>query len=305
MNFNINEAVKLAIGKIETWLESLATMLPNMVVAIFILVLFIFLAKLTKRLARKVLTRFSERIAVNTLFSTTVYIITLGIGLVIALNVLQLERTITSLLAGAGILGLALGFAFQDIAANFISGILMAFRQPIKVGDIIETNGYMGKVERIDLRVTVIRTFQGLNVIIPNKDVFQNPMTNYTKTNDRRIDLELGVSYADDLEEVQELTQKTIESLPFLLEGREVSMVYEEFGSSSINFKVMFWVEYPDQPGFLKARSEAIIAIKKAFDKNDITIPFPIRTLDFGIKGGQTLSEMTFDGNQSSEAKAS
>ncbi|MEP5612909.1 MAG: mechanosensitive ion channel domain-containing protein [Cyclobacteriaceae bacterium] len=300
MNFNINEAIKLVIGKIETWLESLATMFPNLVVAILVLVAFIFIARLTRKLARKVLGRFSNRVAVNTLFTTFVYIITLGVGLVIALNVLQLERTITSLLAGAGILGLALGFAFQDIAANFISGILMAFRQPIKVGDIIETNDYMGKVERIDLRVTVLRTFQGLNVIIPNKDVFQNPMTNYTKTNDRRIDLELGVSYADDLEKVRDVAEKTIQGLPFLLKGREVNMFYEEFGASSINFKVMFWVEYPDQPGFLKARSEAIIAIKKAFDENEITIPFPIRTLDFGIKGGEKLSEMQLNGSQGS-----
>ncbi|MFY0598892.1 MAG: mechanosensitive ion channel [Cyclobacteriaceae bacterium] len=291
MKFDINEAVSLAIGKIENWLESLSSMLPNLAVALMILILFFFIARLTKKLTKRILNRFSNRAAVNMLLTTIIHILTIGIGAIIALNVLQLERTITSLLAGAGILGLALGFAFQDIAANFISGILMAFRQPIKVGDIIETNDYMGKVEEINLRVTIIRTFQGLNVIIPNRDVFQKPLTNYTKTNDRRIDLELGVSYADDLEKVRDLTEKTIKELPFLLEGREVNLFFSEFGSSSINFKIMFWVKYPDHPGFLTARSEAIIAIKKAFDENGITIPFPIRTLDFGIKGGEKLSE--------------
>ncbi|MEO9485265.1 MAG: mechanosensitive ion channel domain-containing protein [Ekhidna sp.] len=292
MKFDINEGINIALGKIESWLESLASMSPNLVVAILIVIAFFYVARLTRKLTGNVLNRFSDRVAVNNLFTTIVHILTIGIGIVIALNVLQLERTITSLLAGAGILGLAMGFAFQDIAANFISGILMAFRQPIKVGDIIETNDYMGKVEKIDLRVTGLRTFQGLNVTIPNRDVFQKPLTNYTKTNDRRIDLELGVSYGDDLEKVKELVEKTICSLPFLLKGREVNLYYDEFGSSSINFKVMFWIEYPDQPRFLKARSEAIIAIKKLFDENDITIPFPIRTLDFGIKGGEKLSEM-------------
>jgi len=292
MKFNINEGINIALGKMEGWLESLASMLPNLLVAILILIVFFFVARLTRKLANRVLNKFSNRAAVNNLFTTIIHILTIGIGVVIALNVLQLERTITSLLAGAGILGLAMGFAFQDIAANFISGILMAFRQPIKVGDIIETNDYMGKVDKINLRVTVLRTFQGLNVLIPNRDVFQKPLTNYTKTNDRRIDLELGVSYADDLEKVKTLAEKTIGDLPFLLKGREVNLYYDEFGSSSINFKVMFWIQYPDQPGYLKAKSEAIMAIKKAFDKNDITIPFPIRTLDFGIKGGEKLSEM-------------
>ncbi|MEO9965420.1 MAG: mechanosensitive ion channel domain-containing protein [Reichenbachiella sp.] len=292
MNFNINEGIGLALNKIETWLESLAIMLPNLVVAVIVLIAFFFVARFTRSLTNNVLNRFSNRAAVNSLFTTLIHILTIGIGLVIALNVLQLERTITSLLAGAGILGLALGFAFQDIAANFISGILMAFRQPIKVGDIIETNDYLGKVEDINLRVTILRTFEGLNVIIPNRDVFQKPLTNYTKTNDRRIELELGVSYADDLEKVQAVTEKAIGDLPFLLKGRDVNLYFSEFGSSSINFQVMFWVEYPDQPGFLRAKSEAIIAIKKAFDENDITIPFPIRTLDFGIKGGEKLSEM-------------
>ena len=79
--------------------------------------------------------------------------------------------------------------------------------------------------------------------------------------------------------------------MPFLLKDKGVQLHFEEFGNSSINFVVRFWVEYPDQPGFLEGRSEIIIAIKEAFDKNDITIPFPIRTLDFGIKGGEKLAQ--------------
>jgi small conductance mechanosensitive channel len=82
------------------------------------------------------------------------------------------------------------------------------------------------------------------------------------------------------------------------LEGKEVKVFYNAFGDSSINFTLMLWINYPDDPGFLGARSEAIMAIKKAFDENGITIPFPIRTLDFGIKGGKTLSNMTVNTQQ-------
>ncbi len=292
MSFNIAKAWTLVTGKIESWLEMLTSMLPNMVVAVLALLFFYILARVIRKIVSRVFGRFSDSEALNSVVSTTVYVLVIIIGLMAALNVLKLQQTVSSLLAGAGIIGLALGFAFQDIAANFMSGILIAYRKPILVGDIIETNGYMGKVEKINLRVTILRTFQGLHVIIPNKEVFQQPLTNYTKTNERRIDLEVGVSYADDLEKVKRVTEEAIGSLSYLQKDRDVKLYYEAFGDSSINFKVVFWIDYPDDPGFLTARSEAIMAIKKAYDENDITIPFPIRTLDFGIKGGKELSQM-------------
>ena len=273
-------------------METLIAMLPNLVVAVLILVIFYFLARLMRLVANRLLDRLSDKGAINNLFSTLFYLLTLGVGLIIALNVLRLEQTVTSLLAGAGIIGLALGFAFQDITANFISGILIAFRKPIQVGDIIQSRDFMGMVEKIDLRVTVIRTFQGLHVIIPNREIFQNPVTNYTKTYDRRIDLEVGVSYGEDLQRVKEITLNAMDGMPGLLPNKEVKLFYTGFGESSINFVLMLWIHYPDEPGYLEARSEAIMRVKKAFDANDITIPFPIRTLDFGIKGGKPISDM-------------
>jgi len=292
MNFNLKEAIQLVFGKIESWLEIVVSMLPNLVVATLVLIAFYFIAKIVRGLFSKTIIRFVGSTALSSLFTTIVHFAIVAMGLVIALNILQLKQTVTSLLAGAGIIGLALGFAFQDIAANFMSGILMAIRKPIMVGDIVETNGYMGTVEKINLRVTVVKTFQGLHVIIPNKEVFQSPLTNYTKTNERRIDLECGVSYEDDLHKVKKIAEETIMSLSFLLEGKEVNLYFTSFGDSSINFKLMFWITYPDQPGFMKARSEAIMSLKQAFDENGITIPYPIRTLDFGANDGIKFSEV-------------
>jgi small-conductance mechanosensitive channel len=292
MNFDLEKAFNIVTEKLNSWLENTIAMLPNLFVALFVLFLFYILARVVRMVSRRVLNRISSRHSVNNLFASIFFIITVAIGLIISLNVLHLEQTVTSLLAGAGIIGLAIGFAFQDISANFISGVMLAFRQPIKVGDIIETQGYTGIVESIDLRVTIIKTFQGLHVLVPNKDVFQTPVTNYTKTFERRIDLKVGISYGENLERVRDITVEAVSELPYLLPDKNPNLFYEEFGDSSINFIIMVWVHYPDEPGFLKARSEVIIAIKKAFDANGITIPFPIRTLDFGIKGGQKLSEM-------------
>lgn len=292
INFDLQQAFEILQEKLASWLGTGTAMLPNFVLAVVVLIVFYFLSRGIRLLSKRVMGRFLDQPAITNLISTIFSFLTVGTGLVVALNLLHLSQAVTSLLAGAGIVGLALGFAFQDISANFISGVIMAFKKPIKVGDIIETNQYMGFVKEIQLRATVIETFQGLHVIIPNRLIFENAVTNYTKTFKRRVDLEVGISYADDLEEVKEITEKAVCGNQYLTDSQDVKLVFQEFGDSSINFRVMFWINYsPGKPNFLEARSEAIMAIKKAYDENGITIPFPIRTLDFGIKGGEKLSK--------------
>jgi small conductance mechanosensitive channel len=127
--------------------------------------------------------------------------------------VLGLNKALSSILAGIGVIGLAFGFAFQDIAANFLSGIILAFREPFKRGDIIETKDVMGTVTKTNLRDTVIETFQGAKVYIPNKDFLQHSFYNYSALEKRRIDLVVGVSYADDLEKVEDVVLSAIKNL--------------------------------------------------------------------------------------------
>lgn len=217
----------------------------------------------------------------------------IGIIIFISLSILQLDKAVTSILAGAGIIGLALAFAFQDIAANFICGIFISLRKPINIDDIVKIKDYMGKVNNINLRDTVMHTFQGQIVIIPNKDVFQNPIVNYTMLGKRRFDLNIGISYGEDLERVKEITLEAVKGIDGLAEGEETTFYYEGFGDSSINFIIRLWAKSPEQAIWLKVGSEAIMKIKKAYNENDIMIPFPIRTLDFGIKGGVPLKDVS------------
>src|SRR5690554_1928152 len=122
--------------------------------------------------------------------------------------------------------------------------------------------------------------------------LFQNPLINDSENIYKRIDLNVGVSYGEDLERVREIAIESVKDTPNINKDKDIDLVYLAFGGSSIDFRIMIWVEYKSQLEFLKSQSEAIIAIKKAFDKNDIMIPFPIRTLDFGIKGGEKLNEV-------------
>lgn len=297
LSLDMNNAYDLVVGKLEAWLSTAIEMLPNMALALLVLILFYVVGRLLRNFVRTLLEKATTNKTVIDLAETVMSVIIIGIGVFFALSILNLDGTVTSLLAGAGIIGLALGFAFQDIAANFISGLLLSIRHPFGIGDIIKSNDYYGTVQKLNLRNTIIKTPQGQIVYIPNKVVYENPFTNYTKNYERRIDLECGISYGDDLEKVKKVATEAIESIEQRNSARDVEFFFKEFGGSSINFVVRFWVDFRTNPDFWAPQSEAIMVLKKAFDENDIMIPFPIRTLDFGIRGGEKLNTM-WDGQK-------
>ncbi len=289
---DITNGYELIKDKLSTWMRELIRLLPNILLAVIILVVGLYLSHQLKKLAAKLITKISKNATLNNLLASIIHIFFVSITLFTVLSVLQLDKAVTSILAGAGIVGLALAFAFQDIAANFMSGIFISFRRPLHVGDIVKIKDYMGKVETINLRDTVLRTFQGQMVIIPNKEVFQNPIENYSLLGKRRFDLAVGVSYGEDLAKVKDVTLEAVKGIEDLSKEDETTFFYQEFGDSSINFIIRLWINNAEQPSYLKVGSEAIMRIKAAYDKNNITIPFPIRTLDFGIKGGTRLDEI-------------
>jgi small conductance mechanosensitive channel len=290
---DVNAALTDAWDKVTDWTYGLIESLPNILAAILVLVAFWVLARIARGIVARVVDRLAHQPEINRMAAGAAYVIVLGIGLVLALGALNLDRTVTSLLAGAGILGLALGFAFQDIAENFIAGIVLNVQDQFTEGDIVSSNDFEGIVERVQLRATTIRTFQGQRVLIPNAMVFKSPLINYSQSGRRRVDIAVGVAYGDDLEKARRIAIEAVESLEARDSSQPVDLFYEEFGDSSINFQIRFWIRFGRQVDFLGARSEAIMAIKAAFDRADITIPFPIRTLDFGghVVGGQGLSQ--------------
>ena len=260
-------------GKLLSWVERAVEMLPNVALALLVALAFGVGARWVERLVKRVIHRLSSNAAICDLLGSVARIATVLVGLFIALGLLQLERTVTSLLAGVGVIGLALGFAFQDIAANFMSGVLMALRRPFAIGDLIEVDDARGEVEKIELRATTLTTLSGLSVIIPNKDVYQSKIVNYTRTRERRVELAVGVAYSDDLRRAREVALAALRDSPGRDPSREVEVYYTGFGESSIDLTVRFWLAEPDERSYLRARSEAVIRIKAAFDERGLTIP--------------------------------
>jgi small conductance mechanosensitive channel len=288
----LEKASKLIYNKLYGWAEAIIEMTPNLILAIIILGLFIVAGKVIKGFINKINAKIPADNGVVDLIGNLVFFAVVTAGIFAALSILHLDKTVTSLLAGAGIIGLALGFAFQETAANLLSGVFMTFRKPISIGDVVETNGVLGKVKELNLRATVLETPKGQNVIVPNKSVFYTPIINYSSNQMRRIDVEVGVSYGENLAEVERIVLEAVTGLKGMIAEKKIELFYTEFGDSSINFQLRLWTSDVREYGYTRLRSDAIKAIKAAFDENGITIPFPIRTLDFGIKGGTRLDEV-------------
>ncbi|MCP9235426.1 mechanosensitive ion channel family protein [Lewinella sp. JB7] len=280
--------------ELQRWWALLLRNLPNMLLAVIV----VFVGYLVTRFAKKYFNRLSRRLVhdstVAGLLSSFLTILLVLAFLFLTLSVLNLTGIVQNILAGAGVVGLALGLAFQDPILNLFSGILLSVRTLFREGDLIEVHGYFGKVKEVTLRHTTLITLQGQDVMIPNKIVAQEPIKNYNKLGMRRVDLSCGVSYGDDLDKVKALTIAAIQERVAYDTTKEVQLFFNEFGDSSINYTLRFWLAQgkSGQADYLAAQSDAIMAIKRAYDDNDIMIPFPIRTLDFGIKGGEKLSEM-------------
>jgi small conductance mechanosensitive channel len=289
---SVDKAYELVLEKVRVWVDTFITMLPNFVVAVLVIFLFFIISKLLVAFLSKTVFRFSSNVAVNKLIASLTRITVMTAGLFVALGILELDKTVTSLLAGVGIMGLAIGFAFKDAIANFLSGIYITLKSTVNVGNIIQFGDYFGTVESIGLRAIKMRTFQEQEVVIPNRLIFEDVYVHYTIYGERRIDLAVGVSYGENLQFVEDVTINAIKSIDYLQKDKSVDFYYQEFGDSSINFVIMYWIDFKKQTNYLKAVHDGIKKIKSAYDENGITIPFPIRTLDFVIKGGKTLSEM-------------
>jgi len=194
--------------------------------------------------------------------------------LVIIAAVGQLGVQTTSFIAILGAAGLAVGLALQGSLANFAAGVLMIIFRPFKSGDFVEAAGTAGVVEEIQLFTTTMRTPDNKTIIIPNAQVTSGTITNYSARDTRRLDLVFGVSYTDDLDQVKRVIGEVLAEEPRLLKDPEPLVGLLELGDSSVNFAVRPWVNSSEYwPVFFDLQE----AMKKRFDKEGISIPFPQR----------------------------
>ncbi|KAB1067750.1 mechanosensitive ion channel [Tamlana haliotis] len=280
--FDVGNAFNKLWEKLEGWLDTIILKLPNFILAVLIMFATYFIARgVRKLLLRFLLNRISQK-SIQDILAKIVFLAVILIGFFIALGVLELNKVLTSILAGAGVVGLAIGLALQGTLSNTVGGLVLSFMPKIRINDYIETSEVKGFVSEISLRNIVLRRPDNNYTIVPNSKFVDNSFTNYSLSERSRITVTCGVGYESDLQDVEDLVVKTISENFKQKSGESVEFFFTEFGDSSINFMTRFWIDLVKNKQEYEARHKAIKLIKSQFNANDINIPFPIRTLDFG-----------------------
>lgn len=280
------DVAHLIYQKLLRWTHDALSFLPEIAIAVLIILLARFLSGIVSRVISGGLGRVSSNTSLVGLSGTVVRVVVIAIGLFVALGVLGLDKVVTSLLAGAGVIALAVGFAFQDLTANFISGTMIALARPIQTGDMIETNGFTGRVVAVRIRSVLLDNGQGQTIEIPSKDVFQKPITNFSRRGERRLEVAFGVSYLDDLDKVERVATAAIRALPFVKTEHPVQVYFRAFTLDNVQAFAWFWVDQrvvEPQP----ALSEAMKALKTAFKREGILMIFRPDTFDLKKRAGE------------------
>ncbi|CAA0209362.1 mechanosensitive ion channel family protein [Tenacibaculum maritimum] len=275
---------------IKKWGEDIVAYLPKVFLALIVFLAFYYLAKAIKTYSLKFYSKiFTRSKDIAQFISLGIYMLLMLSGIFLALEILELEGLLTKLLAGAGILGIVAGFAFKDIASNAFAGFLVNMQKPFKQGDWVNLNDNFGVIKEIGWITTSIKTVSGQEVFVPNQLIYNNSFINYSTFKKRRIILQSGVSYGDDLELVKKVTLNEIHQIDRLLKNEEIDFYFTSIGGSAYNFEVRFWIRFYKNTDYLNAMSEAIMRIKKRFEEEQISIAYPVQTLDFGVKGGVNI----------------
>lgn len=257
-------------------LNGLIEFLPKLIVAIIIFLITLLVAHLGRKAVQMALEKRRVDHEVTLLLSRATQITVIILGTIWALS--TVDFNVTGFVAGLGIAGFTIGFALKDVAENFVAGILLLIQQPFDIGDAVEAGGYSGTVTNIEIRTTTIRTWDGLLVIVPNAHVYSNAITNYSKVAQRRVSLTVGVAYESDLQRVDDVMIAVANQLPGVKDDPAPFVVFNEFAASAINATLYFWVD-TGETGYFDALDSVVKGIKSAFDREQINIPFPIRTV--------------------------
>lgn len=260
---------------LDQFIDAFILGIPNLLTALAIFIVSLYLARVVSNLLRRVLNRRSAPAGVTHLLAQ----LTLW-SIIVAGTITALQRffNVTAFLAGLGILGFTVGFALQDIMKNFASGIILLLQQPFHVGDFIGVAGFDGTVLTIDLRSTEIKALDGRIVTVPNADILTSPIINYTRADRRRIDVLVKLAYSSDPEIARKLVLAAIQNVPGFVAQPEPLVGFSNFGDTSMELNTFFWVDVTKTNPFA-AKDVALSLIKRALDEKGIDIPYPARML--------------------------
>ncbi len=288
----------------QTWHELQSTLLehiPKTVLAIIVVILFAFIASFIRKICIRIYKKVFNRnyLNIERIVASVFYVLFFSLGVFLALHILGLDKPLEKLLAGAGIIGIIAGFALKDIASNMFSGLIVDLQRPYKVGDWVEIDGKYGVVIDITWLTTKIKTVPGQEVFVPNQIIYNGTFTNYSTWGKRRIVFKTGVSYGDDLEHVRAVALDEVQKIDELLPDEGIDFYFTNIGGYSYNFMLRYWVTFKSNDDYCRGMNDVIMRIKKRFEQENISLAYPVTTLDFAVKGGTNIFDKNIKVNTS------
>ncbi len=268
---DIVQRLNPALERFQERIDQLVIVLPLAAIALAVFLLIVFIGFRLAR-ARRPWDRIAPNAFIADLYRQIVRLAFFLIGLVVALDILNATALLSTILGAAGLIGLAIGFAVRDTVENFIASIMLSIRQPFRPNDAVEINGDQGKVIRLTSRATILLSFDGNHIRIPNATVFKSRLINFSRNAERRFDFPITVGSDADLDAMRDLITTTVQDLPFVLAEPEVMIWIDGITDGGVAFQVTGWIDQRET-SLLRARGEALRQVKLAVLAAGVDIP--------------------------------
>lgn len=262
----------LALERLDSWLDGAIRLLPNLVIGLIILMVFYGLGLLARRMVRSQSAR-RDRENLGEVLGGFVRWTVILLGALLAATIVIPSLKPGDLIAGLGVSSVAIGFAFKDILQNWLAGLLILLRQPFETGDQIEVSGYEGTVERIETRATIIKTYDGQRVVIPNSAIYTTSLLVKTAHAQRRSQYDIGIGYGDSLARSCEVIRRAVASVPDVASDPPAEAFAWDLAASWVTIRARWWTD-SRRADVVRVRAAVVESIKGALDDAGIDMPY-------------------------------
>ncbi|PSF38572.1 mechanosensitive ion channel protein MscS [Aphanothece hegewaldii CCALA 016] len=277
----MNAEISIIWDKMQKMVNDFLSLLPNLILALIVFAIFFFTARTIKRVVRNLTRNHRQARNLGLVLGRLAQGTTVLLGLFIALSIVIPSLKAGDLIQLLGISGVAIGFAFRDILQNFLAGILILLTEPFQIDDQIIFKDFEGTVEQIQTRATMIRTYDGRRIVIPNSELFTNSIIVNTAFSHRRFEYDIGIGYGDDINTARQLILEAIHETDGVLQDPAPDAIVVALACSTVNIRARWWVQPPRRADVLKVQDQVLTNIKNKLMSNGIDLPFPTQQILF------------------------
>lgn len=277
----MNDAFELLVSNARDLARAVVAQLPQVIAAIIVFGVVVLLARVLRNLVRRAARRYDSSFA--EMIARLVYVAVVFVGILLALWIAIPKLEFSEILTSLGVTGLILGFALKDIIENFVAGILILWRRPFQVGDQIGSAAFEGTVEEINFRSTVLRTYDGVRVFIPNGKVFSEPVENFTANQSRRSLVVMGIDQDASVADARRVMLQTLADVDGVLVDPSPVVLFAEVGDFANVLHVLYWTAPPTRYSEVSTRSLVTERLYESLVSAGISLPYPIQTLRLDV----------------------